>query len=355
MSDTTPAAAAGWYPAGVEGQERYWDGSAWTDHVRPLVVATAAAGWYPGGVPGEERYWDGAAWTDQVRSAGTASPGVPLATVAPVTLNSTVRSTSTAGAPVGAHQAAAPGVPGSAASATPEPAFGTKRRMPAKQKWIVGGSIAAGVLVIGMVGSALGAGRDSGDDAKPVVGVEQEADAPAEEAAVEEDTTVAVPDVVGKTVAEASAALEAAGFTVTVNEGAGDDWAVLSQSPIGNEKAEPGTAVSLNAEAPKPVYTLEQENALESARSYLAYSGFSRLGLIEQLSSEYGEGYPLDVATWAVDNVGADWNAEAVESAESYLEFSSFSRDGLFEQLTSEYGEQFTPDEANYALSQVGY
>lgn len=32
MSDQT--AAAGWYP--VDGQERYWDGSAWTDHLRPL-------------------------------------------------------------------------------------------------------------------------------------------------------------------------------------------------------------------------------------------------------------------------------------------------------------------------------
>jgi hypothetical protein len=50
-----------------------------------------------------------------------------------------------------------------------------------------------------------------------------------------------------------------------------------------------------------------------------------------------------------------DWNAEAVDSAKSYLEFSSFSKSGLFEQLTSEYGEQFTPEQANYALKAVGY
>lgn len=31
----TPAAPAGWFSAGVEGQERYWDGAAWTDQVRP--------------------------------------------------------------------------------------------------------------------------------------------------------------------------------------------------------------------------------------------------------------------------------------------------------------------------------
>ncbi|KJL45018.1 DUF2510 domain-containing protein [Microbacterium trichothecenolyticum] len=40
MSETTPAAPAGWYPAGVESQERYWDGTAWTDEVRPTAAAT---------------------------------------------------------------------------------------------------------------------------------------------------------------------------------------------------------------------------------------------------------------------------------------------------------------------------
>lgn len=106
---------------------------------------------------------------------------------------------------------------------------------------------------------------------------------------------------------------------------------------------------------PKPVYTLEQQNALEQAQSYLQFSSFSRQGLIDQLSSEYGSGYPVDVATWAADTVGADWNAEAVEQAKSYLEYSSFSRQGLFDQLTSPYGSQFTADEANYALAAVGY
>lgn len=43
MTDSTPTSApAGWFPAGVEGQERYWDGTAWTDQVRPAGgIATA--------------------------------------------------------------------------------------------------------------------------------------------------------------------------------------------------------------------------------------------------------------------------------------------------------------------------
>src|SRR5690606_32897545 len=32
------AAQAGWYPAGVPGRERWWDGTQWTEHERDAVV-----------------------------------------------------------------------------------------------------------------------------------------------------------------------------------------------------------------------------------------------------------------------------------------------------------------------------
>lgn len=105
----------------------------------------------------------------------------------------------------------------------------------------------------------------------------------------------------------------------------------------------------------KPKLSLEQQNALEQAQSYLDYSSFSRQGLIDQMSSEYGSGYPVEVATWAVDYLNPDWTAEAIEQAKSYLEYSSFSRDGLYEQMTSEYGSQFTAEQANAALAAIGY
>ncbi|WP_307448198.1 MULTISPECIES: DUF2510 domain-containing protein [Microbacterium] len=45
MTDsTTPTAPAGWFPAGVDGQERYWDGAEWTDQVRPVVTDPAHTG-----------------------------------------------------------------------------------------------------------------------------------------------------------------------------------------------------------------------------------------------------------------------------------------------------------------------
>jgi len=101
----------------------------------------------------------------------------------------------------------------------------------------------------------------------------------------------------------------------------------------------------------------ELDNAIRSAESYLANMPFSRQGLIRQLSSEYGEQYPPEIAEQAVAHLEAqgavDWNAEAVESAESYLEHQAFSRQGLIDQLSSEYGDQFTPEQAEHAVTQV--
>jgi hypothetical protein len=100
--------------------------------------------------------------------------------------------------------------------------------------------------------------------------------------------------------------------------------------------------------------TVAQQNAVEAAESYLDFSGFSREGLIDQLSSKAADGYSEKDATIAVDSLDVNWNAEAVEAAESYLEFTSFSRAGLIDQLTSSAGDQFTQAQAVYAANKVG-
>jgi type IV secretory pathway VirB10-like protein len=99
---------------------------------------------------------------------------------------------------------------------------------------------------------------------------------------------------------------------------------------------------------PKPALTVAQENAIESAQSYLDFAGFSRKGLIDQLVYE---GFSKKDAAIAVDRIKPNWKKEAVESAESYLDYSSFSRSGLIDQL--EY-EGFTPAQAAYAANKVG-
>jgi hypothetical protein len=104
---------------------------------------------------------------------------------------------------------------------------------------------------------------------------------------------------------------------------------------------------------PKPEMTSAQRNAVESAQRYLDMSGFSKKGLIQQLSSSAGEGFSRADATYAANHVGADWKAEAVESAQSYLEMGGISKQGLIEQLSSAAGEGFTVAQARYAVNKV--
>jgi host cell surface-exposed lipoprotein len=94
--------------------------------------------------------------------------------------------------------------------------------------------------------------------------------------------------------------------------------------------------------------TVSQQQALESAQSYLDMGGFSKGSLIEQL--EYEEFSSAD-ARWAARHAHANWNEQAVESAKSYLDMGGFSRGSLIEQL--EY-EKFTLAQATYAANQVG-
>lgn len=97
-----------------------------------------------------------------------------------------------------------------------------------------------------------------------------------------------------------------------------------------------------------------QRNAVRSAEQYLSIMSFSRDGLIDQLSSSYGDGYTVADATIAVDSLGIDWRAEAVKSAKQYLEMMGFSCQGLIEQLSSDHGSRFTVDQATYGAQQAG-
>ena len=97
-----------------------------------------------------------------------------------------------------------------------------------------------------------------------------------------------------------------------------------------------------------------QKNAVRSAQQYLSFSGFSRGGLIQQLSSDYGDGYNVSDATVAVDSLNIDWNKQAVRSAKQYLSISGFSCKGLINQLSSSAGDKYTESQASYGARQAG-
>ncbi len=103
-----------------------------------------------------------------------------------------------------------------------------------------------------------------------------------------------------------------------------------------------------------PALTGPQKNAVRSAIQYLSLSGFSRDGLIQQLSSSAGDGYDRHDATVAVDSLDVDWNQQAVKSAQQYLDISGFSCNGLIEQLSSKAGDKYTKSQATYGAKQAG-
>lgn len=103
-----------------------------------------------------------------------------------------------------------------------------------------------------------------------------------------------------------------------------------------------------------PVLTAQQQRAAQAGRQYLKLQGFSRQGLIDQLSSSAGDDYAVQDATVAVDSLNEDWNADAVRAAKSYLALQPFSCNALIDQLDSSAGDQFTVDQATYGAKQAG-
>jgi hypothetical protein len=83
-------------------------------------------------------------------------------------------------------------------------------------------------------------------------------------------------------------------------------------------------------------------------------TGFSRDGLIDQLSSDAGEGYSVADATAAVDSLNVDWKENAARSAKEYLNITGFSCKRLIEQLSSSAGSKYTLEQATYGAHAAG-
>jgi len=119
-----------------------------------------------------------------------------------------------------------------------------------------------------------------------------------------------------------------------------------------------GKSVTAESVRPAPAradgLTGPQRNAVRSAQQYLSIQGFSRSGLIDQLSSDAGDGYRVADATAAVDYLNVDWNEQAVRSAKQYLSIMGFSCKGLIEQLSSSAGDRYTVSQATHGARQAG-
>jgi hypothetical protein len=102
----------------------------------------------------------------------------------------------------------------------------------------------------------------------------------------------------------------------------------------------------------EPQVPAEYKSALGKATTYSKTMNMSKKGVYNQLTSTI-EGFSAEAAQYAIDNVQADWNANALVKAKSYQNNMSMSPAAIRDQLTSEYGEQFTAAEAEYAIANL--
>jgi len=209
--------------------------------------------------------------------------------------------------------------------------------------------VIAAILVVGVISNLANGGKKQDDGAAgapaPVATAEADAAKTPEATKTPEPKMVAVPNLVGKTVAEARAVQ---GIVIEATAGAADDWKITDQSQTG--KVAEGTVVQVTAAQPVPA---EYAAALRKADSYANIMHMSKAGLYDQLTSQYGEQFSPEAAQYAVDNVKTDWNANALAKAKNYQQSMSMSPAAIHDQLTSEYGEKFTPEEADYAIANL--
>ena len=109
----------------------------------------------------------------------------------------------------------------------------------------------------------------------------------------------------------------------------------VKEEPVKEDKEEPAEEPKEETQEPvaqeeeaveEEAVPFEYEQALKSAQNYVDALHFSRQGLKQQLTSEYGSGFSEEAAEYALEHVDVDYKEEAVEAAQSYLDAMSFSR-----------------------------
>ena len=149
----------------------------------------------------------------------------------------------------------------------------------------------------------------------------------------------------------ATLAFGSAGLLAGCDDDAPSSSDTAGQQDVSTSEAESDGA-SAEQEAAQDV-PADYTSALNQARSYSDTLNMSKQGIYDQLTSEYGGQFSPEAAQYAIDNVQADWNANALAKARDYQEMMSMSPEAIRDQLVSEYGEKFTQEEADYAVANL--
>jgi hypothetical protein len=121
-------------------------------------------------------------------------------------------------------------------------------------------------------------------------------------------------------------------------------------APNANNTNSQSTATSVTK---APEVPAEYTSALNKATVYATTMSMSKKGVYDQLVSPAGEKFSANAAQYAIDNVKADWNANALAKAKTYQSTMSMSPSAIHDQLTSDAGEKFTQAEADYAIQHL--
>ena len=173
-------------------------------------------------------------------------------------------------------------------------------------------------------------------------------------------------------IAGAGAAFFLLGNSDDSDEAPSSTTSVVEQThqPDKTDSSTPGTNVAPNKEQPAKEATTpsaekqatpatnaeltpEKERAVKAAQRYLRLGGFSHAKLFEQLTSEHGEGLPVDAAEYAIDQVDADWNEQALIAAQKYKKIDMSDSDIYRKLVGDKFGDGFTPEEAQYAIDHL--
>ena len=138
--------------------------------------------------------------------------------------------------------------------------------------------------------------------------------------------------------------------------GGGDNNSTKDVSTAGTQQSQsetPKQETDTESKKDEPTIPTEYKSALKKAEMYSETMHMSKKGIYDQLTSEYGEKFSAEAAQYAVDNMTADWNANALAKAKDYQESMSMSPEAIRDQLKSDYGEKFTAEEADYAVANL--
>lgn len=238
-----------------------------------------------------------------------------------------------------------------------------------KKWWFIAIAVFIGLVLIGSLTNPKG--KDS----------TKETESSTTSTTTESSSGITVPNVVGMRGDEAHATLEALGkVDISFKDEAGKkmvldvtNWTVTSQTPEAGATLSKDAKVTLfvhhdtddakptdnpttdapsTTESKKDDVPRDYRKALKSAENYSKTLHMSKQGIYDQLTSDF-EGFSPEAAQYAIDNIQADWNANALAKAKEYEKTLNMSDEAIRDQLVSEYGEKFTQEEADYAVAHL--